>query len=100
MTTTIDYSTSEKRADFMECIIDQMDDFLCGLYSRWQDEKDYEDWNDYQRTIVSKIETILPMGSKAQMLRRGSFKIICTIPGFPYKPIILLTRKSYGWSSR
>ena len=99
MKAVIDYSTPEQRAELMESIMEKMDNFLCGLWSRWQDEKDYEDWGDYKRAIVSKIETILPTGSTAQMPRRGSFKIVCTIPGFPYKPTISLTQTSYGWSS-
>lgn len=39
-------------------------ELLCGLWERWQDEKDYEDINDYLAVIQKYIPSAYKMSKK------------------------------------
>ena len=43
-------------------VYDKYVDFFVNLYSRWQDEKEYEDFADYEKVLKEKI-TELPIKS-------------------------------------
>jgi len=47
-------------------------EFLCDLYARWQDEKQYEDINDYGKAI-SKV---LPEGVKVIKSTKRPFGVV------------------------
>ncbi len=74
-------------------------DFLGDLYGRWQDEKEYEDFNDYVG-VMKKM--ILARSPKMTTFVRGSkrpFGITIQIPGFPYKVQVVVGSRHVGWQA-
>lgn len=91
-------TTPESRAASMKTLMDNIEEILCNLYARWQDEKQYEDIKDYQQALQPHVEKYLPGATIVSFNKKFEIKI--NAPGFPYQPIIRVKAKSIAWSSR
>ena len=91
-------TTAEQRAKIMGNLVDKTAEHLSYLQSRWQDEKKYEDFNDYIKSFKDKVKEVLPMAEVLSMTKK--FEITIKVPGFPYNPIIYMTSKHIGWKSK
>lgn len=88
-------NTPQKRSKFMEKIMDSITDTLLYLHQRWQDEKGYEDFKDYKSRIIDELT---PLGVSVLSITE-TFRITIQAPGFPYNPIIYITKSDIGWKS-
>lgn len=50
---------SEITKSKIQALSDSINTTLCNLYSRWQDEKEYEDWNDYIAHMKKIFEAMI-----------------------------------------
>lgn len=91
-------TTPESRAKIMGNLVDKTGEHLSYLHSRWQDEKKYEDFNDYTKAFKEKLKEVAPEAELISMTK--TFVITLKMPGFPYNPIIRVTSKHIGWSSK
>lgn len=99
MTVSPDYLTPDERQELLQCANEKVGDLAFhDLFDRWQWEKDHEDWNEYSRLLVREMESLLPTGSVAKVPRRGSFNIICSIPGFPHDVKFYVNNIAFGWT--
>lgn len=95
------FSTPDARANFMNGVADSLETVIVNLYSRWADEAGTENWNDYADMLMAEASKVLPEGSTVAKPRKGSFKLVLTVPGFPYQPRVgMMTKRSYGWGSK
>jgi uncharacterized phage protein gp47/JayE len=75
----------------------QLQERLCYLYGRWQDEKEYEDWADYEKAMrdaaarVDGIKVIKiskrPFGFQFSVNEKGVFQIGVTARSYYLKRI-------------
>ncbi len=89
--------TPQDRAEILNHLIQKTSDHLFYLYDRWQDEKKYEDFEDYIKSIKEKFKAILPEAEVVSVTKK--FHITLELPLFPYRPIVYVNSKSIGWKS-
>ena len=91
-----DLSTREGRVAFANTLLtDKFFQFLGDLYSRYQDEKNYEDFKDYETVMKKNLPetagfikgTIRPFGFQMRPM------------GFFYTIQVYVTSKGAGWKS-
>lgn len=91
----ITYDTPEKRAKYMDAFISSSETYLGTLYQRWQDEKEYEDINDYKKAmntnIIPKDMALLSLDKK--------FNLKLAIQGFPYNVLVSVKNRIIEWKS-
>jgi hypothetical protein len=59
--------------------VNQQSDHLGYLYGRWQDEKEYEDWDNYKTAIVEAFS-----GFEITKIRKSPFEFVIVMdPGMP-----------------
>jgi len=87
----------QTRAIIMDEITKTMESQLVNLYNRWCDEKEHEDFKDYEKvmsTTCSKfVNCTFIEGTKKP------FGLIIKIENFPYDVQIFVNSNSYGWKS-
>ena len=92
---------SEITADKVNKLNDAISDTLCSLYWRWQNEKEYEDWNDYVSVMQKKFETLIVENNMSNAVyfscKRRPFGIVFDFEGFRFT--MYANSKSYGWKS-
>jgi hypothetical protein len=86
---------AKARADIVDPICDSVNELLQNLDCRWQDEKQYEDFNDYIKAMKDHILPKCPTGSIFVRAHKVPFGITVRIPGFPYD----VQFSSSGWKS-
>lgn len=91
-------TTPETRSKIMGDLVDKTAEHISYLWGRWQDEKKYEDFNEYIKSFKDKLKEIDPKAELISMTKK--FAITIKMPGFPYNPIIRVTSKHIGWSSK
>ena len=52
------------------------------LYSRWQDEKEYEDWEDYDKAIKDLLK---PFDVDVKKTMKSPFGCVCLVDNFNVK---------------
>lgn len=75
----------------IEKYVDDNFDLLCYLYNRWQDEKAYEDINDYGQQFAAKF----PEGWKLLKATKRPFGVQVEINGF--KCEITINARGFNW---
>ncbi len=88
---TVDVSTIEGRAKLMDDFVTRVENRLTYLYSRWQDEKAYEDFLDYR----TEMEKIVPEGFSFVSAKRRPFGM--SVSYGPYKFEVSVKAKSIQW---
>jgi hypothetical protein len=87
------------RAKFMDEFMDKIEKTFITLWSRWQDEKQFEDFKDYIKAMKDFIKK--NYGDQVTVVSMTkAFKMVVEIKGFPYKPIIKYGKNVFEWSSR
>jgi len=73
--------------------------YFCGLCERWQDEKQYEDFNEYI-AVVKKVFVTAPKGMKFVSLtkpgRRLEIRFEFNVPGFQAVYVYEVSVKNVG----
>lgn len=65
---------------------------LCNLWSRWQDEKEYEDINDYAQPLLAAAEAV---GLPAPVMTKRPFGCKFTLNNMTFQ--VSVTSRSLGW---
>ena len=78
-----------KISEFWEKIGDLVGNLMC----RWQDEKEYEDINDYQKVLESEM----PQGWKIKKMTKRPFGFHFTIGTDAVYAITMSANGSYAW---
>ena len=76
----------ELNTNVLNPIMNGMSGCLSGLYSRWQDEKQYEDFKDYSTVIKKKVESIIYHhcpSVKLEKVTKSPFGFIFTVDSLP-----------------
>jgi hypothetical protein len=66
---------------------------LNNLYSRWLDEKEYEDIKDYQ--VPALVDAAKKHGVFISKMTKKPFGLIFTVNGAPFQAYVTTTR--FGW---
>ena len=86
----------------VDALLAVISDDLCLLYWRWQDEKEYEDWNDYVNVMKLKFESLIIEHNMSNAVyfscKRRPFGIVFDFEGFRFT--IYANSTSYGWKSK
>ena len=93
-----DNKTPQGRAATMKTLLDNIENVLCNLYARWQDEKEYEDIKDYKNVLQPEIEKCCPGATIVSFTKKFDIKL--NVPDFPYQPIIRVRNTNIAWSSK
>lgn len=72
--------------------MDAATDTLSYLYSRWQDEKEYEDINDYAKPLLEKATAA---GLPTPVMQRRPFGCKFTLAGKTY--LVYVNARTMGW---
>jgi len=95
-------SLSETAKSKIEELHSSIDEFLTNLYCRWQDEKEYEDWNDYVSVMKQKFETLIAENNMSNAVYyscgKRPFGIKFDFEGF--RITLYVNSTSYGWKSK
>ena len=75
-------------------IANAVSSYLCNLYERWQDEKEYEDFNDYKACAKKAIENA---GGTFVDLGKRPFRCIFVVQGV--RCFIKVTSREYNWGT-
>jgi hypothetical protein len=75
-----------------EKFYDKMENFVVSLYGRWQDEKDYEDINDYGTLIKKEVDKI---GGKFIKMVKKPFGFLYSLDDVTYQ--ISISNKNYTY---
>lgn len=77
-----------------EVVFNAMEKHFCYLYSRWQDEKEYEDFDEYKTSMKKTLEP----HTDAEFLSMTSrpFAMLVKVKGYTWK--IFATSRQYGLS--
>lgn len=76
----------------INAMVNGLEETMAHLYSRWQDEKEYEDINDYGAVIIKK----LPKGFKLLKMSKRPFGFDWTMEnGFKYQ--LTMTARQLAW---
>lgn len=96
----MDTKTPEGRAKIMESIItDKVMNSIINLYSRWQDEQQYEDFADYKKAMSEAVLAEAPKETLIVKAMKSPFGVVIRIPGFPYDAQIAVSRGAFGWKA-
>lgn len=93
------YETPAQRAEFMEKLMRGIQAQFLYLRGRWQDEKDYEDFEGYKSSVASLIKQLYGDSVKVKGMTKA-FRMTLEIDGFPYNPIVYATLREYGWKTK
>lgn len=78
------------------------EEFLINLFWRWQDEKEYEDWNDYVSVMKKKFETLIAENNMSNAVyyscSKRPFGVKFDFEGF--RVTLYANSTSYGWKSK
>ncbi len=86
--------TKEERMKIMDKALETHGDLLSNLYVRWQNEKEHEDFKDYEKVMKEKV------GSKTFIkATKRPFGFVIQLPNFPYKCQLFADRRGIGWRS-
>ena len=82
---------ADARAKAMREVLATVEGLLIKLYARWQDEREYEDFEDYAKVL----QEICPV----EFIRatRRPFGMIMKPEGFPFAVQVFVTSTSFGW---
>ena len=94
--TTIALDTAEARASFIEDNHNPLLDLMVSLYGRWQDEKEYEDFNEYKTAMAAKAKECFPEATEIVV---SKFKVAMRHPALPYKVVFYVSGSQIGWKS-
>ncbi len=93
---------SEITKSKIESLNDSMSDTLYLLYWRWQDEKEYEDWNDYISVMKKKFETLIVSNNMQNAVYfscgKRPFGIRFDFEGF--RVTLFVNSTHFGWKSK
>lgn len=82
----------EERRQVALKLWNDLTDLMFNLYSRWQDEKEYENINDYAEPIKPKVEAI---GGKFIRMNKRPFGFDYQLNGVTYKILVKSTGYEY-----
>jgi hypothetical protein len=85
-------STTPENTKRITDLFEAQHDFICYVYARWQDEKEYEDIRDYQTAIQGKM----PEGFVVTKMTKRPFGFEFTI-GTDAVYAIQVTSRNYTW---
>jgi hypothetical protein len=88
-----------ERANVVNAIFGNIEELFVNLYSRWQDEKEYEDFNDYTTRLMEEVVKHSPKDTKLVKGNKRPFGITISIPHFPYNVKISIKRNQYTWET-
>ena len=83
---------SIERIEKAKLIFKEMETPLSNLWCRWQDEKEYEDWNEYASVMKQRIEK---QGGDFIKAYKRPFGLTYELGGFKYQ--IKMNAKSYSF---
>ena len=89
------FQTKEECGKFLSGLIEKHQERMEYLYDRWQDEKEYEDWNEYQMAMKGMFGDLFVRAMKrpfCAVIRIG-------IRGVDKEIKITVNSRSVGWSS-
>ena len=75
-------------------IFRSLEDLMVDFWSRWQDEREYEDINDYGKVIQTELDTF-DAGAKLVTMSKRPFGFTYTLSEVSYKVTVKLG--SYGY---
>lgn len=84
---------AESRAEIMKLLVRRVEDVLCNLYNRWQDEKENEDFSDYEKVMSDMVDHGFVKGTKRP------FGFIVQMDGFPYRSQVFVNSRCISWKS-
>jgi hypothetical protein len=93
---------SEITKSKINALNDGICDTLCSLYSRWQEEKEYEDWDDYISVMKKKFETLIVDNNmtNAVYYSCGKRPFGLTFDFEGHRVTVYANSSSYGWKSK
>lgn len=94
--TTFNLATKEGRGLRNAQILNLMEKLIVNLWSRWLDEKEYEDFSEYSKVMESALKEKAPDCTFIKSTKRP-FGLIIQVPGMPYKTHLCATGKYLGW---
>lgn len=68
------------------------------LYERWQDEKEYEDWGEYEKVMMKMVEDLPNIVYNRSWQK--PFGLIVRLPRLHCNVLIYVTAKKTGWKVR
>lgn len=91
-----------ERTAFMDCLLTKIEVTLSNLYSRWEDEKEHEDFADYER-ILRGMFIFHGNGGDGSIefvkATKRPFGMIVKPVGFPFAVHIFQNSRHLGWKS-
>ena len=82
-------------------LFEKLENILSYFYSRWQDEKEYEDFQDYVDGVKKSFEKVVkevPMKNAVFVsMTKRPFKIVFDFEG--WKVSFIVTAKEYKWKA-
>jgi hypothetical protein len=84
--------TEQERKVKAAQIFTDMEQLVLYLYSRWQDEQEYEDFTDYSDTLKNKVTEL---GGTFIKAKKKPFSFIYTLANVLYE--IRCSNKSYSY---
>jgi len=81
-----------KRKKLAEKIFDGLEILMCNLYARWQDEKEYEDFEDYIHLVKNKLKEFKVTFLK---MTKRPFCVHYELDGVTY--VIFVNSRQYGY---
>jgi hypothetical protein len=92
-------SSKENRSTYMNNLLKSVQGKLVALYERWQDEKQYEDFEEYKKVLEAEVLKHSPISNTQVKSIDKKFNITLVIPGFIYEVIIIINSKQIGWKA-
>lgn len=91
-------NTPEARAAFMQSVLTrEKAEALGALYDRYQDEKEHEDWFDYQTAIYKLLSADLPKGVMVLKITKRPFGAVLVIDGWPNHVAVKANASAVAW---
>jgi len=88
-------------------IMSLLQDTLCYLYNRWQDEKEYENWNDYiahMKKAFENMESKVALKSKcfenAYFVKASKRPFGMTFDLEGWRVVLSVTSTQYKWIAK
>lgn len=85
--------SANARAAIVDPYAESIKQSLINLYSRWQDEKEYEPFNQYE-LVMARI-----VGNKFIMGNKSPFGVVLEFEHFPYNVLVFVNSREYGWKA-
>ncbi len=84
--------TTENRKAQARKIFEELENTMTNLYCRWQDEKEYEDFEDYKKIIADKL---IPYDAKFLSMSKRPFAVKFQLSNATYEIKVSATQYEY-----